>query len=69
MFLIKKTEVCNFADNTTIYLCSLNYEVAHRKLSNDTHIVPNYNYGHNITRILDILSNFPFTTSEMKPDC
>ena len=41
MFFIKKTEVCNFADDTTIYSCSLNYEEAHRKLSDDTHIVPN----------------------------
>ena len=42
MFLIKKAKVYNFADDTTIYLCSLNYEEAHRKLSNDTHIVPNW---------------------------
>ena len=42
MFFIKKTEVCNFVDHTTIYSSSLNYEEAHRKLSNDTHIVPNW---------------------------
>ena len=36
MFFIKKTEVCNFADDATIYSCSLNYEEAHQKLSNDT---------------------------------
>ena len=42
MFLIKKTEVCNFPDDTTIYSCSLNYEEAHRKLSDDTHIIPNW---------------------------
>ena len=42
MFFIKKTEVCNFADDATIYSCSLNYEEARQKLSNDTHIVPNW---------------------------
>ena len=36
MFSIKKTEVFNFADDTTIYSCSLNYEEAHRKLSDNT---------------------------------
>ena len=36
---MKETEVCHFADDTTIYSCSLNNEVAHRKLSNNTHIV------------------------------
>ena len=41
-FFIQETEVCNFADGTTIYSCSLNYkEVAH-KLSNDTYIVLNW---------------------------
>ena len=42
MFFIYKTVVCNFADDTTIYSCSLNYEEAHRKLSDDTYIVPNW---------------------------
>ena len=42
MLFIKKTEVCNFADDTTIHSCSLNYEEAHRKLSNNTHVVPNW---------------------------
>ena len=27
-----------------------------------------YNYGHNILRIFDVLPNFPFTTSEPRPD-
>ena len=27
-----------------------------------------YNHGHNIMRIFDVLRNFPFTTSETKPD-
>ena len=27
-----------------------------------------YNHGHNIMRIFDVLPNFPFTTSETKPD-
>ena len=42
MFFIKKIEVCNFADDTIIYSCSLNYEEAHRRSSDDTHIVPNW---------------------------
>ena len=41
MIFIKKTEVCKFANDTTIHSCSLNYKEAHQKLSNDTHIVPN----------------------------
>ena len=39
---VKKTKVSNLADNTTIYSCSLNYEEAHRKLSDGIHIVPNW---------------------------
>ena len=27
-----------------------------------------YNHGHNFVRIFDVLPNFPFTTSETKPD-
>ena len=27
-----------------------------------------YNHGHNIMRIFYVLPNFPFTTSETKPD-
>ena len=27
-----------------------------------------YDHGHNIMRIFDVLPNFPFNTSEMKPD-
>ena len=27
-----------------------------------------YNYDHNILRVFDVLPNFPFTTSETKPD-
>ena len=27
-----------------------------------------YNHGYNIMRIFDVLPNFPFTTSEKKPD-
>ena len=40
--LIKKAEVCDFADHTTIYSYSLNYEEAPKKLSDDTHIVRNW---------------------------
>ena len=42
MFFIKETEVYNFVDDTTMYSCSLNYEEAHLKFSNDTHIVLNW---------------------------
>ena len=42
MFFIQETEVCNFADDTTIYSCSPNYEEATQKLSNDTHLVLNW---------------------------
>ena len=41
MFFIKKAEVYKFANDDTIYSCSLNYKEAYRKLSNDTHILPN----------------------------
>ena len=41
IFFIQETEVCNFADDTTIYSCSLNYKEAAHKLSNDTHVVLN----------------------------
>ena len=41
-FFIKKIEVCNFADDATIYSGSLNYEEAHRKLSDNTHVTPNW---------------------------
>ena len=41
-FFVKETEVCNFADDITTYSCSLNYGEAHRKPSNDTHIVLNW---------------------------
>ena len=37
MFFIQETELCNFADDTTIYSCSPNFEKATPKLSNDTH--------------------------------
>ena len=40
MFLIKETD-CTFVYDITIYSCSLDYEGAHRKLSNDAHIVLN----------------------------
>ena len=42
IFFIQETKVCNFADDTTIYSCSLNYKEAAHKLSNDTHIVLNW---------------------------
>ena len=42
MFFIKETEVCNSVDDTTIYSYYLNYEEAHRKLLNDTHIFLNW---------------------------
>ena len=39
MFFI--TEVCNLADDTTIYSCSRNFEEVTLKLSNDTHLIFN----------------------------
>ena len=42
IFFIQETEVRNFADDTTICSCSLNYKEAAHKLSNDTHIVLNW---------------------------
>ena len=42
MFFIQETEVCNFADDTTIYSYSPNYEEANLKLSNDTHLILNW---------------------------
>ena len=42
IFFIQETEVCNFADDTTIYSWSLNYKEAAHKLSNDTYIVLNW---------------------------
>ena len=42
IFFIQETEVCNFADDTTIYSCSLNYKDAAHKLSNDTHTFLNW---------------------------
>ena len=42
IFFIQETEVCNFADDTAIYSCSLNYKDAAHKLSNDTHTVLNW---------------------------
>ena len=42
IFFIQETEVCNFADDITVYLCALNYKEAGHKLSNDTYIVLNW---------------------------
>ena len=42
MSFIQKTETCNFADDTTIYSCSPNFEEATLKLSNDTHLILNW---------------------------
>ena len=42
IFFIQETEVCNFADDTTIHSCLLNYKETAHKLSNDAHIVLNW---------------------------
>ena len=42
MLFIPETEVCNFADDTTIYSCSPYFEEATLKLSNDTHLILNW---------------------------
>ena len=42
LFFHQENKILHFADDTTIYSCSLNYEEEHRKSSDDTHIVPNW---------------------------
>ena len=42
MFFIQEKEVYNFADDTTIYSCSANFEEATMKLSNDTYLILNW---------------------------
>ena len=42
MFFIQETEVCNFADDTTIYSCSPSFKEATLKLSIDTHLILNW---------------------------
>ena len=42
VFSIQETEVCNLADDTTIYSCSPNFEEVTLKLSNDTHLILNW---------------------------
>ena len=51
MFFIQETEVCNFANDTTIYSCSPNFEEATLKLSNDMHMVLNW------FRIISMVAN------------
>ena len=41
IFFIQEIEVCNFADDTNICSCSINYKEAAHKLSKDTRIVLN----------------------------
>ena len=41
IFLIQETAVCNFADDTTKYSCSPNFEEATLKLPNDMHLIFN----------------------------
>ena len=38
---INETEICEFADDTAIYSCSLNYKEANQKSSNDNKIILN----------------------------
>ena len=42
MFFVNETEIFNFADDTTIYSSSLNYEESNQKLSNVTYVVLNW---------------------------
>ena len=42
MFFNQETEICNFADDTTIYSCSPDFEEGTLKLSNDTHLILNW---------------------------
>ena len=41
IFFIQETEVSNFADDTTLYSCSPNFEERTLKLSNGTHLILN----------------------------
>ena len=64
----------------TYYLTHRLNEYFHTKLQNavshckhifvcfDEIAQKDYNYGHNIMSIFDVLPNFPFTTIERKPD-
>ena len=62
MFSIQETEVCNFADDTTTYSCSLCFEEAILKLANDTHLILNWfrinKYGEKPRQISDYVSWF-----------
>ena len=51
-FFINETEVCNLADDISIYSCSLNYKGSSQKISNYMHIVLNW------FRINSIIANF-----------
>ena len=42
MFFIQETEVCNFANETTIYSCLPNFEEGTLRLSNDMHLILNW---------------------------
>ena len=42
MFFIQETEVCKFADDTTIYSCSPYFQEATLKLSNYMHLIRNW---------------------------
>ena len=58
MVFIQESKVCNFADETTIHSCSLNFEEAILKLSNDTYFILNW------FRINSLVANpdkFPIT--------
>ena len=46
-----------------------NWTVANGFLHQELLYSDNVHLGHNILRLFDILPNFPFTTSEMNPDC
>ena len=41
-FFIQETEVCTFADDTTIYSCSSYFQETTLKLSNDTYLILNW---------------------------
>ena len=41
-FFIEEREVCNFADDTSIYSCSPNFKEATLKLSDETHLIYNW---------------------------
>ena len=67
-------ESCAMGINTSMKLigsCQVHYRFLGAKCELAVYcqgVSINYNHGHNIMRIFEVLPNFPFTRSERKPD-